>query len=181
MIKTARFWLMATMVLGAAAMRILPHPPNFAPIAAMALFSGACFDRKLWAFLVPLTAMLFSDAILELQFGWGFHSQMPVVYLTFAMVVGMGLWLRTRRRMVPVIGMTLAASTLFFVTTNFSVWAMGSMYSHTPGGLAACFAAAIPFFGSTVAGDLFYVSVLFGALALAERRFPIFASLQTAP
>jgi hypothetical protein len=174
---TPRFWLMLGLVAAAAALRIVPHPPNFAPVAAMALFGGAYFDRKRWAFAVPLAAMLLSDAALELLFGWGFHSGMPAVYGTFALIVCLGFLLRERKTApLPVAGAALASSTLFYLTTNFSVWLTSGMYAATPAGLAACYAAAIPFFGPTLAGDLFYTAAMFGALALAERRFPVFAT-----
>lgn len=176
----ARFWLMASMVLGVATMRILPHPPNFAPVAAMALFGGAHFDRRAWAFAVPLGAMLLSDTVLELLFGWGFHAQMPVVYLSFSGIVCLGFLLRRRRRLIPVAAAALSGSTLFFLTTNFSVWAQGGLYPRTAAGLAACYTAALPFFGATVAADLFYTALLFGAFALAARRFPVFALPKTA-
>src|SRR5713101_898164 len=93
----SRFWLMAGLVFGAAALRLLPHPPNFAPIAAIALFGGAHFERKRWAFAVPLAAMLASDTVLEALYGWGFTSGMPVVYGSFALIVGVGMLLRGRR------------------------------------------------------------------------------------
>jgi hypothetical protein len=176
----ARFWLLASMVVGVAVMRILPHPPNFAPVAAMAPFGGAHFDRKAWAFGVPVAAMLLSDAALEVVFGWGFHALMPVVYLSFAAIVGIGFLLRRRRRVASVAVAALASSTLFFVTTTFAVWAAGSLYPHTVMGLASCYVVAMPFYGLTLAGDLFYSAVLFGAFALAERRFPIFALPKTA-
>ena len=146
----------------------------------MALFGGAHFDRRRWAFVVPLAAMLLSDTILELLFGWSFHAQMPVVYLSFAAITCMGLVLRGRRRIPPVAGVVLASSTLFFVATNLGVWALGTAYPRTAAGLLACYTAAIPFFGSTLAGDFFYTAVLFGAFAFAERRFPIFALPQAA-
>jgi len=176
----ARFWLMASLVVGVAIMRIIPHPPNFAPVAAMALFGGAHFDRRGWAFVVPLAAMLLGDAVLELLFGWGFHALMPVVYVSFAAIVSLGFLLRRRRRFVPVAAVALAGSTLFFLTTNFGVWAQGSLYPRAAAGLAACYAAAVPFFGATVAGDLFYTALLFGAFALAERRFATLALPKTA-
>lgn len=176
----ARFWLMASMVVGVATLRILPHPPNFAPVAAMALFGGAHFDRRTWAFVVPLAAMLLSDAVLELLFGWGFHALMPVVYLSFTAIVCLGVLLGRHRRIVPVATAALAGSTLFFLTTNLGVWATGSMYPRTAAGLATCYTAALPFFGATAAADLFYTALLFAAFALAERRFPIFALPKTA-
>ena len=171
-----RFWLMAGLIFGAAALRLLPHPPNFTPIGAIALFSGAHFARKRWAFAVPLLAMALSDLALRGIFGWGFD---PVVYATFALIVCLGFLLRRRKLApLPVAGAALAASVLFFVTTNFAVWAGSGMYPKTPAGLIACYIAAIPFFGPTLAGDIFYCAILFGAFAFVERRFPIFRPVE---
>ena len=161
-----RFFVLAGMILAAAASRLIPHPPNFAPIGAMALFGGACFAQKRWAFVVPLAAMFLSDLVL------GLHRLMPVVYGSFAMIVCLGFWLRRRRTVVPIAGAALASSVLFFVLTNFGVWALGSWYPRTWGGLVACYVAAIPFFHNTLLGDAVYSTVLFGGLALAEKGLP---------
>ena len=118
----SRFWLMAGLVFGAAALRLLPHPPNFTPVAAIALFGGAHFSRKFWAFAVPLAAMLVSDAVMEVTTGHGFTSGMPVIYATFAAIVGMGILIRNRRtQLLPVAGAAVASAVLFYLTTNFAV------------------------------------------------------------
>jgi hypothetical protein len=161
-----RFTVLAGMILGAAAFRVLPHPPNFSPIAALALFGGAQFADKRAAFLVPLTAMFLGDLAL------GMHATMPVVYGCFALMVCVGFWLRRRRSAGRVVAAALGASLLFFAVTNFAVWAGTGMYPKTVGGLAACYTAALPFFQNTLLGDLFFSGVLFGGLAMAERRLP---------
>jgi hypothetical protein len=161
------------MIVAAAVARLLPHPPNFTPLAAMALFAGAHFDRKALAFLVPLAAMLLSDAALELLFGWGFHADMAAVYVSFVAIVGLGLLLGDRARPVPVLGAALASSILFFLATNFSFWLTSGVYPRSGHGLAACYVAALPFFGNTVAGDLVHTGIMFGVFALARRRFPV--------
>jgi hypothetical protein len=161
-----RFAALCTLVALAALARLLPHPPNFTPVGALALFGAATFRDRRVALLAPLAAMLLSDAVL------GFHSGMPVVYSAFVGVVGIGLLLRGRRTPLRLAGAALAASVLFFVVTNFAVWATGSMYPKTAGGLIACYVAALPFFGSTLAGDAFFTAALFGGLALAEWRIP---------
>jgi hypothetical protein len=85
----------------------------------------------------------------------------------------LGMLLRERRDSVPVVGgAALLSSTIFFIITNFAVWAMGTTYPKTGVGLAACYVAAIPFFGNTVASDLIYAAMLFGLFALAERHLP---------
>lgn len=170
-----RFWLMVGLVFGAALLRLLPHPPNFAPIAAIALFGGAHFERRSFAFAVPFAAMFLSDAVLQWLFGWGFHSGMPVVYGTFALIVCLGFLLRNRRTApLPVAGAALVSAAGFYLTTNFAVWAMSAMYPKTLAGLITCYVAAVPFFGPTLAGDLVYSAVLFGGFVWAERRFPLF-------
>lgn len=166
----ARLAVLLTLVASAALMRLLPHPPNFTPVAALALFAGAHFERRSLALLVPLVAMFLSDIALELTTGWGFHSQAPAVYLAFIAVVGIGLWLQTRLRPALVLGGALAASTVFFVISNLGLWLTDTLYPATLEGLVACFVMAIPFFGWTVAGDLFYTAVMFGLFAAAERR-----------
>jgi hypothetical protein len=161
-----RFIVLVSMILLAAASRLIPHPPNFAPITALALFGGACFADKRWAFAAPLTAMFLGDLVL------GFHVLMPVVYGSFALSVCLGFWLRRRRAVLSVAGAVLAGSVLFFVITNFGVWAILDTYPKTWEGLFACYVAAIPHFQSTLLGDVAYSGLLFGGLKLAEWGFP---------
>lgn len=167
-----RFWVLTAMIAAAVASRLLPHPPNFAPIAAMALMGGAHFSDKRLAFLVPLTAMLMSDLFI------GMHSLMPLVYGSFIAIVAIGFLLKGRVNTLNVTVAALAGSVLFFLVTNFGVWAMDGGYPNTLAGLMACYTAAIPFFQNTVMGNLFYSGVLFGGYALLERRFPV---LQPSP
>ncbi len=164
--RAARFAVLLGFVLVAAASRLVPHPPNLTPIAAMALFGGAYFPDKRAAFLLPLAAMFLSDLVLGLHRGW------PVVYGSFMLIVCIGFWLRWRRTALRVACAAVASSVLFFVVTNFDVWAWGSMYPKTSEGLLACYAAAIPFFRNTLTGDVLYSAALFGGFALLERWWP---------
>jgi hypothetical protein len=161
----SRFFGALILVLVAAAMRLIPHPPNFSPIAAIALFGAAAFDRKMVALVIPLAAMLLSDFVL------GFHDQMAAVYGAIILVEILGLWvLRSDNRSPLRIAMTaVSASLIFFFVTNLSVWAFSGMYERTGAGLAACFVAALPFLQNSVAGDLVFTGALFGAWALVER------------
>jgi hypothetical protein len=93
------------------------------------------------------------------------------VYASFAMTVCLGLWLRQRRRVLPIAGMTLASAVVFYLVTNFGVWASGALYVRTTAGLLQCYTAAIPFFRNMLLGDAGYVALLFGGFALAEKRF----------
>ncbi len=165
--NTYRFTFLAGLIATAAAFRILPHPPNFSPIAAMALLGGATFATKRAALLVPLAAMLLADLVL------GFHALMPVIYGCFALIVCLGFWLRRQRSAGRVAALAAAGSLLFFLITNLAVWAGTGMYPKTVAGLAACYFAALPFFQNALLGDLLFSTVLFGGLALAEWRLPV--------
>lgn len=161
-----RLLVLISMILMAAASRLIPHPPNVTSLTALALFGGAYFlDRRL-AFLVPLTALFISDVVL------GFYHHMEVVYLSFALIGAIGLLLQKRRTTLPIAVAALASSVLFFVLTNLGVWAFGALYPTTLEGLIACYVAAIPFFQNTLLGDLFYAAVLFGGFALLESQLP---------
>ncbi len=151
-------------VLLAAVSRLVPHPPNFTPIGAIALFGGASFADRRAAFLVPLAAMFASDLVL------GIHLLLPVVYACFAFNVVLGWWLRPRRRPLPIAFATVLGLCVFFVVTNTACWAL--WYPRTLAGLVTCYVAAIPFFKNTVLGDSLYTAGLFAALALAERLVP---------
>jgi hypothetical protein len=152
------------MIASAALARLIPHPPNFTPIGAMALFGGACFADRRTALLVPLATLLLSDLFL------GLHVLIPVVYGSFAVNVLLGRWLRSRRTVLSTAAVTLIGSIQFFVVTNFACWVL--WYPHTAEELVTCYVAAIPFFQNTLLGDAVFATGLFGALALAERGFP---------
>jgi hypothetical protein len=150
----------------AAGLRIAPHPWNFTPLGAMALFSGAFIRDRRLAFLFPLLALFAGDIFV------GFHKLMPIVYASFLLSVAIGFWLRNRRSVARVGAATLFGAIQFFLITNFAVWAFGLSYPRTGAGLLSCYVAGIPFFWNTLAGDVLYASLLFGGFALAERIFP---------
>ena len=158
--------LTATMIIFAAAVRILPHPWNFTPIGAMAIFSGAMFRDRRVAFLFPLLALFAGDLFV------GLHRLIPVVYASFLLSVLIGAWLANRRTILRIGGAVCLGALQFFLVTNFAVWQISVSYPHTPAGLAACYIAGLPFFGNTLAGDALYSTLFFGAFALAEHLFP---------
>jgi len=171
----ARFAAILTAIFLAAALRLVPHYPNFTPIGAMALFGGAYFGRRAVAFAAPLLAMLLSDAVL------GFHSGMPYVYGSVALIVLIGWAIAGRIAALRVGGAAVLSSVLFFAVTNFGTWLDSGMYPQTLAGLSACYVAAIPFFQNTIAGDLFYSALLFGGFALLERQIPVLRAGQLQP
>jgi hypothetical protein len=164
---TPKVLVITGIILFAASMRLLPHWPNFTPIAAIALFGGAHLGRRSLAFMIPIAAMLISDLIL------GLHSFMLPVYLSFALVVLMGNLIRNNIRIATVAGGAMASAILFFLVTNFAVWATTPFYGPGFSGLMSCYAAAVPFFRTSLMGDLFYSGVFFGAFYFAQLRFPV--------
>ena len=164
--NTTRLTAIVIAIFAAAALRLVPHPSNFSPIDAMALFSGAYLQRRGLAFAAPFGALLLSDAVL------GFYPGMEFVYASVAAIVLIG-WTVASHKSPLRIGLgTIGGSVLFFIVTNFGVWLGSGMYAHTMAGLAACYGAAVPFFQNTVAGDLAYVALLFGGFALLQRFVP---------
>jgi hypothetical protein len=150
----------------AAALRIAPHPWNFTPVGAMALFSGAIIRDRRLAFFFPILALFVGDIFI------GLHRLVPVVYASFLVSVAIGFWLRDRRSLGRITRATLLGAIQFFLVTNFAVWAFGLSYPRNSAGLLACYVAGIPFFWNTLAGDAVYATLLFGGFALAERLFP---------
>lgn len=163
----SRFWVITLLILAAAFVRLIPHPPNFAPIAAMALFSGAYFNKKSFAFAIPLAAMFLTDAII------GFHSSMWIVYLSFALIVLIGMFMLKNVSIKNVVLASVTASISFFIITNFGVWAFGTMYPKNIAGLIECYIAAVPFIQNTLLGDLFYSGIMFGVFEFAKSKFPV--------
>jgi hypothetical protein len=183
-------------VAAAALARLVPHPPNFAPISAMALFAGAVFTDWALAFAVPLAALFLSDLALQagtryapgLFGGWlagggGFYREMWAVYGAFVLIVAIGFLLRKRRSATAVAAATLFSSLLFFGVTNFATWLSGLVgYPMTLAGLVDCYVMALPFYKWTLVGDAVFATALFGGFALAEKRFPALrAAAEPAP
>jgi hypothetical protein len=165
-----KLYVVLTMILAGVMMRLIPHWPNFTPIAAIALFGGTFLKRKELAFLVPVLAMLLSDLII------GFHSTMLPVYLSFIAIVGMGLVLQKRLTVVNTLSAALASSVLFYLVTNFASWTSGLMpYPLNVAGLMQSYIAGLPFLFNGILGDLFYTSVLFGAVYLVTNRQAVYS------
>lgn len=161
---TTRMITLTVMVLAAAFSRLIPHPWNFTAIGAMALFGGAYFNDRKLSMVVPMAALALSDLVLG-----GFHSTTFFVYAGFALIVMMGWFLTEKKSVARIGGLSLAASSVFFLVSNFGVWIMDGMYAPTAKGLVECYVAAIPFFGYQVAGDIFFCTVMFGGYELVKK------------
>lgn len=151
--------------------RILPHPPNFTPVAACALFCGFLLGWRA-ALPVILVTMIASDAVIG---GYELRT-MAVVYASLAFSAVIGKHLVAHPSVGRVVSGSLASSIAFFMATNGAVWAFSGFYRTNWQGAVECFAAAVPFFRYTVLGDLFWASALFGTYALvrvAGRRYAL--------
>lgn len=143
--------------------RLLPHPPNFTSLNAIALFSALYFQNR-WVSLCTLYfTLFFSDLIL------GFHTSMPYTYLSFGLIAFLGCLSNQYKgwKFLPV--KSLCASILFFIVSDFGVWMTSGMYSKTLAGLSLCYLAAIPFLLNQIAGDLFYLTILVGYSYFIEK------------
>jgi hypothetical protein len=159
------------LTIAAAFLRLVPHPPNFAPVGSVALFGGARL-RGWQAYAVPLLAMMITDPILSHMAGFHAYSWATlVIYSCFLINVILGrVFLRSSMNVGRIAAVAIVGSIQFYVITNFYEWAAGSLYAHTSAGLLECYIAALPFFGFTVLGDLFYTGVLFTLHAVLARR-----------
>ncbi len=144
--------------------RLLPHPPNFSPLGALALFGGASLTDRRMAFVLPLGVMMISDIFL------GLHGALPYVYACLAFNVLLGRWAGGSLSITRLVPAGLLGAVVFFVVTNFGHWL--SYEALTWESLVNCYVQAIPFFGNSLAGDAFFGCVLFGSLALAQAYFP---------
>ena len=160
--QTLNTLIAAGLIVLVVCLRLLPHPANFAPVAAAAIFGGAVLPRRL-AIWVPLLAMVASDLII------GLHNLVLLTWGCYALTALASSYFLRKPSLVRGASLTLGASIGFFLVTNFGVWAASGMYMHTWAGLARCFEMALPFFRNTALSDMFYTVVLFGAYALAIR------------
>jgi len=171
-------WVLASLILVAALSRLLPHPPNFSPVEAIALFGGAFFASRALALLVPLLAMLVADLALGLVHGglfsgWIGSAGFWLVYLCIAATVVLGFNLRGRAGSARVLGYCLAGSVLFYVVTNFGAWLGSPIYPRNGAGLLQAYVAGIPFFKWTLLGTIAYAALLFGGFSLLRARLPV--------
>lgn len=145
-----------------AILRLTPHPPNMAPIAAMALFGGVYLNKK-YALVMPILAMIASDIFL------GFNASTPLVYTSFLITGVIGLWLKNHKNISGVLGGTIISSIIFFLLTNFNFWYVTSLYPKTIDGMVQAYVMAAPFFKNTLAGDIMYVGLFFGSFEFVSR------------
>lgn len=154
----SKTWILLTLILAAAFSRFVPHPWNWTAVGAAALLSGSRFDNVWAGLLVPVAALFVSDLFI------GFHSTMAFVYGAMVLISLFAWVLRAKLTDWKwIAGAALSSSLLFFLVTNFGVWAMDTFYPPTAAGLLECYGAGLPFLASQALGDLFYCGIFFGA------------------
>jgi hypothetical protein len=160
------------LIIFAVVVRVLQFIPNVAPVGALAIFSGVYFKKR-WAYAVPILAMLISDPII----GYYDARVMATVYGSFILAVLIGRLVAGRKNPLTVMLGALSGSVLFYLTTNFAVWAISSWYPPNFSGLMLSYTMALPFFRNTLLSDLFFTGVFFGAYEgvayLARKRMVV--------
>lgn len=145
---------------------------NFTPLAAVAAIGSYYFASLGAAVLLPVSILAVSDLALTAHDNWAVLASVQVMMLV---PVLMGrLARRTHGWRLTGLGALTAVvpASAFFLVTNFVHWASTSMYEKTWTGLMTCYAAGVPFYRSMLAGDVFYLTLLVGCLAVAAAAAP---------
>lgn len=153
------FWVTIVIIVACVLMRFIPHLANYSPVLGMLLFSGYVFADKKYALILPLFALFLSDLV------FGLYDGISLVYLGYLFIVALGLFIKSRKPIVLAMN-ALAASAVFFISSNLGVWLFTSLYPKTWPGLVDCFVMALPFFRGTLVSTFISTAVLFGAYSL---------------
>ena len=171
--------VLSIIILLAAFTRIMPHPPNFSPMAAIGLFGAAHFAKKWQAFFIPLIGIWVSDLVINnyvysssssniVWFYSGFYWQ----YISYILIIFAGLFIFNRGiSLTKTVGGMISSSGIFFLVSNFGVWAGGTMYPKNFSGLITCYAAGVPFIHNTIISDVLFTTVLFGTYYLLQVEY----------
>ena len=160
--KNKRILFITFFIVIAALMRLIPHPPNFVPITAIAIFAGIKFKNIKLAYLIPISIMLTSDFVI------GFSYISIFVYLAFILITTYSFIVKSYH-----VKNILFSSIIFFIITNFGVWLLGG-YTYSLEGLILCYTMAIPFFTSPILADLFFSGILYFGFKKIEEKYLIF-------
>jgi hypothetical protein len=174
-----RFGIIAGMILLAAVSRFIPIAfpamANFSPIGTMALFGGAYFTKKHWAFIIPMVSLWLSNLVLNNvfytkwypTFSFGFET---TVFISFALVVGIGMIFLKKVNVVNLLTANVIGTLGFFFASNFFVWMGGKIYTQDFSGLMTCFTMGLPFLKNTLLSNLAFSAIMFGAFEYAQRE-----------
>lgn len=175
-----KFLFITGLILLAVISRLIPHEYNLSPFGAIGLFGAAWFTKKWQAFVIPMAATFLSDLYLNNVVYKSMNPEFTIFYqgaywqyLAYITIIAVGFLLLRNKVNVPrVFAGAISATIIFFIISNFGVWASGTMYPKTFAGLMTCYEMAVPFIKGTLIGDLVYSGVLFGAYALIKKGVP---------
>lgn len=180
-----RFKILSLMILLAAFCRLLPHPSNFAPIGAMTIFGIVYYSQKIYAFLVPAISMVLSDIAINntiyAHYFDGFTFIYPGSYFTYIafIIIGIsGYFILKKINYSRIVFACLLSSIIFFLVSNFGIWAYETIYPKNIDGLLACYISAIPFLKNTIMGDLMYSGIMFGVFEYVKFKYPTIDACQ---
>lgn len=162
-ISSSRLFTLLLITSAAILSRFLPHPPNFTALNAVCLFGAYTFGSLSFTLTSLFLTLFFSDCLI------GFYSTLFSVYTSFGLIALMGYYFSLRYSIRGLIIATPLASLLFYLITNFTSWLNNPMYPKTLTGLGLSYFAGLPFLGFQFAGDLFYVTLLFGLFSLYQK------------
>ena len=165
-----KHFIIALIMLLAALSRLIPHPPNFTPLIAIALFSGFYVADKVLIYGLPIAIMLISDLFL------GFYSISIFVYLSFLLISFFGT-LSKNPGAIKIVSAVLLGSVSFFIITNFGVWVLGG-YPRNLAGLLRCYIVAIPFFKNTLMGSFFYSTIMILCYLFCREIYKLFRTFK---
>ena len=167
MIKKLDWHWIAGIILILTISRLIPHPPNFTPIGAMAILAGLLIKDLRLAIAIPLAAMLLSDLII------GLHNSLLYVYAAIVIIVLCNRYLLKNIRLSSLGVSSLLSAIIFFLVTNFGAWLSHDLYPRTANGLLQAYVAGIPFFYNTLLSTLFFIGISAATLTFASKRLAI--------
>jgi len=149
------------------------YPWNFSPFMPVCLFSAAYLADRKHVFALMLGAWFIGDVGIGLLAGkleYAFYPSQIAIYAGYVLLISTGFLLRSKRSFPAIAGTGLLSASLFFVVSNFGVWAIGdgTLYPHTAAGLRDCYAAAIPFFRNSLVSMAVFLPLLFSRVTLAQ-------------
>jgi len=172
-----RLLILGAIMIGLALTRLLPHPVNFSPMAAIALFGGAHLLKNSQKYGLMLLAAVLSDVLVNSilynynDLSYVIQADTLSIYACYMLFVWMGTSIKNVN--IKTVGSrSLIASAVFFLISNLMVWQSSTFFTPDFSGLMACYTAAIPFLQNSFAGDLVYTAVTFGGFALLQKQVP---------
>lgn len=174
--KTFKIILIFGLIALAAFSRLIPHPGNFTPLAAIALFGAAYFSNKKWAIIIPVLAWWLSDLLLNATVFAQYETTLLASYqlwsfLSIALIAVAGYFMLRKISFKTIFGSAFVAAIIFFLISNFGVWLTGTMYPINISGLISCYVAGIPFFHWSLLGNIFYLGLMVGVYEWASARY----------